>query len=219
MGAILSALQPRKKLTDMDTITLLKRLEECVVPDDKEQIMDYLEMVDEKMETHKEAMLFKENRGTNLLMKILRKMVDDPVVVRLILTVFDSAREYKVIIIDFIQFGGVDLLKKIKEEHEKEPFLSGFVPEFLEDVLLIGANAAMVDIVHEMCNLEMCHHCQEVLERAKFKGVYGLVEIKLPKMAERVNRVVMFMENYQNRKDVQLLALDALITYVKNCKY
>ena len=65
----------------------------------------------------------------------------------------------------------------------------------------------------------MCLSCQEVLERAKFKGVYGLVEIKLPKMSDRVNRVVMFMENYQTRKDVQILALDALITYVKNRKY
>ena len=51
-----------------------------------------------------------------------------------------------------------------------------------------------------------------------YVGEYGLVEIKIPSASERVNRIVMFMENYRQRKDVQKMAIDALIMYAKNRK-
>lgn len=218
LSTIIGLFKPRKKLTSMDTETLTKRIEECVIPDDREIILDYLEMMDEKMENEKDALVFKECKGVLILMKILKKMMSDAIIVRLALTVLDSARPYKEVIMDFIQYGGVDLLQKIGAEHDKELFLMVFVPQFLKDILAIGAAAAMIDITYEESNLLMCRNCQEVLERAKFKGILGLVDVKVPKTSDRVNRVVMFMENYTNRRDVQLLALDALMTYAKNCK-
>jgi hypothetical protein len=214
----LGMFQTRKKLTSMDTQTLTKRIEECVIPDDREIILDYFEMMDEKMESEKDALVFKECKGVLIVMKILKKMITDAIIVRLGLTILDSARPYKEVIMDFIQFGGVDLLQKIQAEHDKELYLMVFVPQFMKDILAIGAAAAMVDITYEESNLLMCRNCQEVLERAKFKGILGLVDVKIPKTSDRVNRVVMFMENYTSRRDVQLLALDALMTYAKNCK-
>jgi len=215
---IMGMIAPRKKLTSMDTQTLTKRIEECVIPDDREIILDYFEMMDEKMENEKDALVFKECKGVLIVMKILKKMITDAIIVRLGLTILDSARPYKEVIMDFIQFGGVDLLQKIQIENDKDLYLVVFVPAFMKDILAIGAAAAMVDITYEESNLLMCRNCQEVLERSKFKGILGLVDVSIPKTADRVNRVVMFMENYTSRKDVQLLALDALMTYAKNCK-
>lgn len=215
MGGIFS----QKVVKDvMPTSTVIQRLDECVIPDDKETMLDYLEMIDEACETEKGAMEYKENRGVLITMKVMKRMLDDAVLIRLGLTIFNTSLTKKPIIMDFIQYGGIDLLKKVAEDHEADEFLSGFVPALLREVLSIGANAAMTEINDEMNALQLCHHCQEVLERNKRKGEYGLVEIKIPVASERVNRIVMFMENYRLRKDVQKVAIDALIMFAKNRK-
>lgn len=207
--------QPKQELA-MSTETILMRLQECIIPDDKETILDYLEMLDEKCERKSTAAEFKEGRGVLSAMKIMKKMIDDPVVVRLGLAIINTSLTYQPIIMDFIQYGGIDFLKKVEKEHEKDEFLGGFIPPLLKQVLAIGATAAMTEINDEITALQMCKACQEVVVRQRYKGVLGLVEVKVPKASDRAGRVIMFMENYRTRKDVQLLAVDALIMYAKN---
>lgn len=165
MGVILSLIRPSKKLTTMDTATVVKRLSECVIPDDKEIILDYFEMLDEKIESERDAQIFKDEKGVLSVMKIIKRMSTDTMIVRLGLTIFDNSRVHIFITMDFILYGGIELLKKMVEEHSKDIYLSVFIPQLLKDILLIGAKAAMNDIIFEESNLKMCHCCQEIIER------------------------------------------------------
>ena len=69
-----------EKGAKLPTPLIVKRLSECLVPDEKETILDYFEMLDIKMtkkgEELKHRKQFRENRGAFITLKIVRKMID-----------------------------------------------------------------------------------------------------------------------------------------------
>lgn len=81
--------------------------------------------------------------------------------------------------------------------------------------LAIGAKASIEEIRLESTSLQLCHSCQEIIERQKHP--LGLAaKISLPKPNDRVNRVLRFMDNYLDRQDVQISGLDAVLKYARN---
>lgn len=59
--------------------------------------------------------------------------------------------------------------------------------------------------------------CQVAIERARrVKSSIG--DVTVPSTTDRVNRVIMFMENYSDREDVLIPGLDAVIAFVNNRK-
>lgn len=78
-----------------------------------------------------------------------------------------------------------------------------------------GANAAVSEIQHEIISLQLCQRCQETVERAR-RVQSSSTSTKIPKSSDRVNRVLMFMNNYSDRVQVIRIGLDALIFYARN---
>jgi hypothetical protein len=158
---------------------------------------------------------FKEAKGVPIVIRILRAMFDDDVVIRMSIAIFDALKDNTSLVMDIIQFGGLELIDKIKTNYEKDPFISITAPHLLKQVLEIGAKAAISEIKLEETNLQLCQKCQEIVERAK-RITSGSTATAVPKPSDRVNRVIMFMSNYPKQISVLCAALDAMILYVKN---
>jgi len=205
-------------LTVKDTI---RRIDECILPDDREPILDFVEGLEGRLgpaagEKREERHIeFQESNGVKVLLKIFKRMARDEVAIRLIVGCFENLRDYIPSIMDFIQFGGLEMLEKANIQHEMDDFLKIMIPNLLKSVLAIGARAAIKEISHEGTQLRLCQKCQEVIERANNPLSVGTM-IKIPASSTRVNRCLMFMENYPTRKDVQTMGLDALIVFARN---
>ena len=203
-------------LTVKDTI---RRIDECILPDDREPVLDYIENLEGKLtdpKTKKERVSdLLENNGVRILLKLFKRMSKDELALRLIIGCFEQCEKDIPIIMEFIQFGGLELLEKANIEHEADEFLKIMVPNLLNSVLEVGAITAIQQIGHESVQLRMCRKCQEVLERAS-ADVRSNKVIKVPSVSVRANRVLMFMENYPKRKDVQKIGLDAMYIFANN---
>ena len=158
---------------------------------------------------------FKEAKGISIVIRILRAMFEDDVVIRMSIAIFDVVKDNISLVMDLIQFGGLELIDKIKTNHEKDPYISITAPHLLKQVLEIGAKAAISEIKLEETNLQLCQKCQEIVERAR-RVTTGSTAKAIPKPSDRVNRVIMFMSNYPKQVNVLCAALDAMILYVKN---
>ena len=148
-------------------------------------------------------------------------MINDEVVVRLGFAIFEACKEETPIIMDFIQAGGLEMLLKVIKIHERDGFLKLAMPQLLKSILQVGAKAAINEIRNEMNKLLLCEKCQEALELSKRMQDTGITDgVKIPSSNDRVNRVLMFMENYPDRVEVLCCALDAMIVFSRNgdCK-
>ena len=116
---------------------------------------------------------------------------------------------------DFIQFGGLDLLSKAGEMHTKDAYLAVMIPRLTKIILAAGASSSILEIEEEAEGLKLCKCCQETIAKSKMKiGSVGM--LKVPKSSDRINRVLRFMENYLPRVDVQLAGLEAVINFARN---
>ena len=194
---------------------IVKRLDECICPDERGPILDYLEMLESKLLPVTGQSEFKEAKGVPIVIRVLRAMFEDDVVIRMSIAIFDVLKENTPLVMDIIQFGGLELIEKIKTNYEKDPYISITAPHLLKQVLEIGAKAAISEIKLEETNLQLCQKCQEIVERAR-RVTTGSTAKTIPKPSDRVNRVIMFMSNYPKQISVLCAALDAMILYVKN---
>jgi hypothetical protein len=127
---------------------------------------------------------------------------------------------------DFIQFGGLEILEKALRVHAKDDMISFSVPPFLRYVIAVGARASISEINSEAVGLQLCHRCSEALERAKkplhsfshpsSSSALGGGAVKVPRPCDRINRVLKFAENYLTREDVMVASLDATIAFANN---
>ncbi len=209
-----------KKLA-MPTGQILKRIEECMIPEERETVFDYMEMIDSKL-TFPGALVkvsteFKENDGVNVIFKILKRMQKDDVCVSLVVQLFDRMKTKIPVIMDFIQFGGLDLIERVMADHNKNKILMSEITKLMKAVLLVGAKAAITEIKNEADALLLCTNCQEALARRDALKSTGITKtIKIPTPKERAKRVLSFMSNYSDKDDVLEVGLEALLSYASN---
>lgn len=196
-----------------------------MIPDERDSIFDFIEMLDRKMAFPGQLKVisdeFKACNGVNIILRILKKMIKDDVAVSLVVALFDQQKARIPVVMDFIQFGGLDLINKVIEEHRKNDILISEVTRLLKGVLIVGAKAAINEIKSEATNLSLCTKCQEAIARSKrFDIDAPTVEARIPKPSERVARVLSFMANYGDKIPVLCAGMDALISYSNNpdCK-
>ena len=205
----------------LPTPLLLTRMNECMIPEERETIFDYIEMLDNKLifpgALERVSNEFKECDGVNTIFNILKRMIKDDICVSLVVQLFDRQRKRVPVIMDFIQFGGLDLLDKVMVEHEKNKILISEVTKLLKAVLVIGARAAIGEINIEAENLILCTSCQEAVEKRKrMSSTSTATEGKMPQPKDRAKRVLTFMSNYSDKVDVLQAGLDALLNYAAN---
>jgi hypothetical protein len=79
----------------------------------------------------------------------------------------------------------------------------------------VGAVAAIEEITRQTQSLQLCQSCAEALERFRTQDT-AFVQVKLPNIFDRINRVLMFMSNYQQNKAVIQVGMDALLAFARN---
>lgn len=158
---------------------------------------------------------FKDCDGIIILIKLMKKMVEDATFVQLAIQVLELVKTSVPLMMDFIQFGGLDLLEKAIRVHSKDDIIAIEAPKCLKYIVAVGAKVTVAEIKNEEVNLQLCSHCAEIIERAK-RPKFSTIELKIPKSSDRINRVLKFMDNYIQRVDVVIAGLDAVVTYTKN---
>lgn len=205
----------------LPTPQIVKRLDECLIPDERESVFDFIEMLDRKLAFPGQLKVvsdeFKACDGVSVILRILKAMLKDDMAVSLVVALFEQQKTRIPVVMDFIQFGGLDLVAKIMDEHKNNQILISEVTRLLKAVLVVGAKAAINEIRNETTNLALCMNCQLALQRSKrFSIDAPTVDAKIPKTSERVARVLSFMSNYSDRVDVLCAGLDALISFANN---
>ncbi len=139
------------QLTGMSVSSALLRIDECLLPDDREAVLNFLEMIEIKLGgtfTGKNAtQQFQLAGGVSIFMKIMKKMIKDEVVLRLTISILELQKGNKESILEFIEKNGIDLLNKAFKFHEHDVFLRQQIPPFTKIVIAAGANSALSNIV------------------------------------------------------------------------
>lgn len=135
--------------------------------------------------------------------------------VYILVQILESVRPFTPLVMDFIQYGGVDLLEKAAKVHHKDDYLSLKIPKLSKVILTIGAASSIDEINKEGTQSQLCQCCQEVVERAKHP-LGRAAKLVVPHPADRINRVLRFMDNFRPRVDVQIAGLDAVLVFCRN---
>lgn len=129
--------------------------------------------------------------------------------------ILESIKMEVPLVMDFIQYGGLDVVEKCMRNHSKDEYLAMTTPRILKVVLKVGAKASIEEINKESVNLQLCACCQEIIERQRHPLGHA-AKIVVPKSADRISRVLRFMDNYTDLADVQIAGLDAVLRYARN---
>lgn len=207
------------KNVTLTTPQLLKRIDECALPEETDAVLDLFEIIEAKLKNrllYKQTTAeFRDNTGLPILVRILKKLIKNELAVTVCINVLEAQTRNIALLMDFIQLSGIDLLKNVVKSHEGNEFLTLIVPKLLKSIVIVGAAVAIREIRQEALSLQLCRHCQETVERDRCKGTSS-TEMKLPFTYERMNRVLSFMESYADRPDVLIVALDAALLFANN---
>eukprot|EP00981_Chlorochromonas_danica_P013277 scaffold6042_cov247-Ochromonas_danica.AAC.22 len=199
--------------------TLTKQLNEIYLPDDRNIVMDCFDHIDIRLENKKTFVTdvrdLKDQDTLYIMLKALKKLAEDVEIVTMFVQILDKVRMETPLVMDFIQYGGLDIIAKCMRLHEKDEFLAMTVPRVLKIILMIGARASIEEIQKEAVHLQLCQCCQGIIERQRHPlGIAA--KIVIPKPSDRLMRVLRFMDNYLDRVDVQIAGLDAVLKYSRN---
>jgi hypothetical protein len=121
---------------------IITRIDECLIPDDREPLLNYFEMLEKRFSgffnfgRKTSALLFNHHNGTITLLKVMKRMMDDEVVLRLGINIFDLQRKInKPAILEFMKMGGLELLDKTMIDHAEDLFLVDQIPPFKRSIL------------------------------------------------------------------------------------
>lgn len=202
-------------------VTLIRRIDECShdIANDRDLIVDLMTIVERRLTllsaTPYSAKKFHECKGTSIILKIIRALPKDEVILRIGFGIFEVLRKNPDVITDFIKFGGLELLDKGLKDHSEDDYLRQQLPGVKRDILATGADAAMEEILRESTSLKLCNACQDVLER-EFRMEACISDTYIPKCFDRVNRILFLMDNYPRKKAIQKASLDALLFFARN---
>jgi hypothetical protein len=119
--------------------SLLTRIDECLIPDDREPLLNFLEMLEKQLAgfaTKKNATIqFHSSSGTTIIIKIMKRMIKDEVTLRMGINIFDLQKSNTEVILDFIKYGGLEVINRIMTDHKEDVFLMAQTPLFLKAVL------------------------------------------------------------------------------------
>ena len=130
----------KSKLVALPIPVVLKKMNECVIPEDRNLLIDYFEMMDINMCNVKDLEIntrqLKEANGMSVCMRVFRRMIEDDEICFVSLQLLETVKFNTTIVMDVIQYGGLDILSKAKKIHESNEFIHGSIPRLLK--CLIG---------------------------------------------------------------------------------
>lgn len=199
--------------------TLVGRLDECLIPSDRETIVDTMIQLERVLGFFKLTTIASKNfsnaNGTAILLRIMTNLLKDEVIQRVGFGIFEQQYKNREVILQLVKGGGLELLDKAIKHHTEDDYLRLELPVIRRRILAIAADAAIEEILRESISLQLCQRCQETMDRAN-RLESAITITKLPRSCERVQRVLYFMANYPKRKLVQKAGLDALLYFARN---
>jgi hypothetical protein len=122
MGQLFSAPMP----------ALITRIEDCLLPDDRELLLNTMEAIQSKVGSiigkSTATQQFASFGGVPVLLKAMKTMIKDDVVMRLGVAIFDYQRENKTAMVEFIRHGGMVVLDDCIKIHNLDSTLELMVP-------------------------------------------------------------------------------------------
>jgi hypothetical protein len=119
---------------------IVTRIDECLIPDDREAILNYFEMLEKRFQSFfgkkRNALYFNHHNGTITILKVMKRMLNDEVILRMGINIFDLQKKFnKTAILEFLKMGGLEMLDKIMIEHAEDLFLVDQIPPFKRSIL------------------------------------------------------------------------------------
>lgn len=210
------------KIVPMPMPMIVKRMNEIIIPEERTAMLDLVELIDIKLHGKKqeefalETEQLKEANGMYFLLRALKKMVEDVEMVTVSMQLLENLKFCVPLVMDFIQYGGIDLMEKALRLHAKDDYVAMTMPKLREVFLAIGAPASIEEIDTEALHLRLCKTCQETIELERQKKEQIVKPVVIPRSVDRINRVMKFMDNFLSRIDVQIAALNAVISFARN---
>jgi len=127
------------KVVPLPVPVIIKKLSECIIPDNRHVILDLFEMIDivlcNSADKNVAFKQFKESNGIKVMMKIFKKMVEDQDLVYLTIQLFETIKYDHSVVMDVIQYGGIDVLDRALKLHRSNEFVSLTLPKLIKQYL------------------------------------------------------------------------------------
>ena len=120
---------------------VIKRMNELLMPDERNAMLDLVEMIDINLSNKKKEEFdnmvkqLLDANGIYFLLRHLKKMVEDVEMVSVSMLVLENIKFCVPLVMDFIQYGGIDLLEKAMRLHARDDYVAMTLPK-LREVLL-----------------------------------------------------------------------------------
>lgn len=112
--------------------TLLARIEECLLPDDRDPLLDIMEEIQGRVSSiigkKGASQNFVLAKGVPCILKVMRTMIQDDVVLRLGVAIFDYQKDNRLCMVQFITNGGLTVLEDTLTHHPMDTTLSALIP-------------------------------------------------------------------------------------------
>ena len=112
--------------------TLLARIEECLLPDDREVLLDIMEEIQGRVSSIVGKKGASQNfvlaKGVPCVLNAMRTMLQDDVVLRLGVAIFDYQKDNRECMVQFITNGGLIVLEDTLTQHPMDGTLSALIP-------------------------------------------------------------------------------------------
>lgn len=106
---------------------LVAGMERCVIPEDREHLLDYMEAVVSAVGSvvgkQAASVAFHRARGVPLLARLMKELLLDDSVIRAAAMILDYQKDNRDVLVDFIRCGGLVILQDCLREHEMNSIL------------------------------------------------------------------------------------------------
>lgn len=108
------------------------KIEDCLLPDDRELLLDIMEIIQGRVSSILGKKGASQNfvlaKGVPCILKAMRAMMDDDVVLRLGVAIFNYQKENKDCMVQFITNGGLTVLEDTLAKHPMDSTLAALIP-------------------------------------------------------------------------------------------
>jgi hypothetical protein len=116
------------------SVKLMRRLEDCKIPQDLQAINDTLDILIEKLQKEKMETIDEliELKCMGIIYQVFKGLKSNGGTVYLCISIFQECEKSGVLMLELIQLGCIKLLEEIRPLHESNSFLKFAIPDVIK---------------------------------------------------------------------------------------